>query len=87
MVLVDGRAGITRDEAAERLAEAGVSTSVHFHPLHLHSYYRGRFGYSRGAFPVAEQLADTVLSLPLSPALSDAQVDHVISVVRRIFGG
>lgn len=87
MVLVDGRAGITRDEAAERLAEAGVSTSVHFHPLHLHSYYRGRFGYSRGAFPVAEQLADTVLSLPLSPALSDAQVDHVISVVRRLFGG
>lgn len=87
MVLVDGRAGITRDEAAERLAEAGVSTSVHFHPLHLHSYYRDRFGYSRGAFPVAEQLADTVLSLPLSPALSDAQVDHVISVVRRIFGG
>lgn len=87
MVLVDGRAGITRDEAAERLAEAGVSTSVHFHPLHLHSYYRDRFGYSRGAFPVAEQLADTVLSLPLSPALSDAQVDHVISVVRRLFGG
>lgn len=84
-VLVDDAAPVTRDEAADRLAELGVATSVHFRALHLQGYYRDRFGYSRGAFPAAERISDAVLSLPLSPALTDAQVDHVITAVRHVF--
>ena len=78
--------GPSRDDVAERLADAGVATSVHFQALHLHSYYRDRFGFTRGMFPDAERIADTVLSLPLSPALTDAQVEQVIEAFRGVFG-
>ncbi len=87
VVLIDeAAAGLTRDEVANRLAAAGVASSVHFDAVHLHSYYRNRFGYRRGRYPAAERIADTVLSLPLSPAHSDAQIDQVIAAFRGVFG-
>jgi dTDP-4-amino-4,6-dideoxygalactose transaminase len=85
-VLVNQAGGPSRDEVAERLAAAGVSTSVHFDALHLHSYYRNRFGFRRGQFPAAERIADTVLSLPLSAALTNEQVEQVIAAFRGVFG-
>ena len=85
-VLIGDAAGRTRDDVADALADAGVASSVHFQAVHLHTYYRDRFGFSRGMFPAAERIADTVLSLPLSPALSDDQVDQVIEAFRGVFG-
>ena len=85
-VLIDRSGGLSRDAVADRLAEAGVSTSVHFDALHLHTFYRERFKTRRGQFPAAEAIADTVLSLPLSPALDDAQIDRVIDAFRGVFG-
>jgi dTDP-4-amino-4,6-dideoxygalactose transaminase len=85
-VLIDEGPGRSRDGVADCLAEAGVASSVHFQAVHLHSYYRDRFGFTRGAFPAAERIAETVLSLPLSPALSDRQVDQVIEAFRGAFG-
>ena len=82
MVRIDGSAGFTRDEVAELLAAAGVATSVHFQALHLLSYYRERFGYSRGAFPVAERLADEVLSLPMFPEITPDQQERVVDAIR-----
>jgi dTDP-4-amino-4,6-dideoxygalactose transaminase len=83
-VLVDPRvAGITRDDLEERLRARGISTSVHFRALHLHSYYRERFGFARGMFPVAEAVSDRTLSLPLASALSDEAVDRVIEAVHE----
>jgi dTDP-4-amino-4,6-dideoxygalactose transaminase len=86
-ILIDDSAGLTRDEVAAELGGAGVSTSVHFPAVHLHRYYAERFGLRRGQFPHAERIADTVLSLPVSPALSDLQVDFVIAAVRGVLGG
>ena len=85
-VLIDHGHGPSRDDVADHLALAGVSSSVHFQAVHLHTYYRERFGFRRGRFPAAERIADTVLSLPLSPALTDAQVEHVIETFRGAFG-
>lgn len=76
----------SRDRVADALADAGVATSVHFPAVHLHSFYRDRYGFRPGMFPVAERIADSVLSLPMSPALSDEQVDRVIDAVREVFG-
>jgi dTDP-4-amino-4,6-dideoxygalactose transaminase len=84
-VLIDDTRGPSRDDVAERLAAQGVATSVHFQAVHLHSYYRNRFGHTRGAFPEAERIADSVLSLPLSPALTPGQIDHVIDAFRGAF--
>jgi dTDP-4-amino-4,6-dideoxygalactose transaminase len=78
--------GPTRDEVAAALAEDGIATSVHFPVLHLTRYYRERFGFRQGQFPHAERLSNTILSLPLSPAHTDEQVEQVICAVRAAFG-
>jgi dTDP-4-amino-4,6-dideoxygalactose transaminase len=87
-ILVDRQSsGLSRDDLAETLAASGVASSVHFPAVHLHRYYVERFGFRRGEFPHAERIADSVLSLPLSSALTDAQVDAVARAVRGAFGG
>jgi dTDP-4-amino-4,6-dideoxygalactose transaminase len=71
-----------RDEVIRALGENGVGTSVHFIPLHLHPAYQAAFGYRRGACPVAERVFQRVLSLPIYPRMSDADVTRVIEAVR-----
>ena len=80
-VLVDPSADVTRDELHARLRDRGITASVHFRALHLHPFYQERFGLRRGMFPVAEAISDTTLSLPLSSALSTADVDRVIEAM------
>jgi len=71
-----------RDEMREALTAAGVETLIHYPiPPHLQRAYAG-LGYTRGAFPIAEKTADTVLSLPIGPAMTDAQVTTVIEALR-----
>jgi len=80
----DGSTGKPRDAMIERLKALGIGTSVHFIPLHLHSYYRDRFGYQPGDFPNALRLFNRSLSLPLYPALTDEQVEQVIESVAAV---
>ncbi len=61
---------IGRDEVIRRLSEAGIGTSVHFIPLHLHPHYQRRYGYRPGDFPVAEQIFERSISLPIWPGCS-----------------
>jgi dTDP-4-amino-4,6-dideoxygalactose transaminase len=83
-VLVDEQAaGISRDELASRLRTRGISTSVHFRAVHLHSFYQERFGLRRGMFPVAEAISDRTLSLPFSSSLSTLDADRVIEAVHE----
>ena len=81
-ILVDeARCGWSRDALQAELKKRGISTSVHFRAVHLHSYYATRFGFRRGMFPAAEFISDRTLSLPLSPALSDADIARTIEAV------
>jgi dTDP-4-amino-4,6-dideoxygalactose transaminase len=75
-------AGLTRAEFVERMRDAGIGTGWHFPAVHLQRYYRETYGYEPGGFPVAERLAERTVSIPLSPALTDAQVARVIRSVR-----
>jgi dTDP-4-amino-4,6-dideoxygalactose transaminase len=71
-----------REAWRARLTEAGVQTGVHYPiPVHLQPAYAD-LGYGRGDFPVSETLADQVLSLPIYPELTDAQVETVAGVIR-----
>jgi dTDP-4-amino-4,6-dideoxygalactose transaminase len=72
---------IGRDRFIEELTARNIGTSVHFIPVHLHSYYRGRYGYTPDAFPVAHANYRRLISLPLHPGLSDADVGDVIAAV------
>lgn len=65
-----------RDRVRKRLAEAGIDTRIHYPiPVHRQTPYRG---FARSPLPVTERLVETILSLPCSPELSDAQRDRVI---------
>jgi len=72
-----------RDQLQKSLAEAGVGTLIHYPvPPHLQPAYAA-LGYKRGNFPIAEELADQVLSLPMGPHLAEADQDRVVAEVRR----
>jgi len=72
---------IGRDRVVEELARRNVGTSVHFIPVHLHPYYRDRYGYRPGDFPVAADGYARMLSLPLYPGLTDADAGDVAAAV------
>jgi len=79
-----GRLKIDRDRFIEALHEHGIGTSVHFIPLHLHPYYRDRYGFRRGDFPNAEAAYDGAISLPLYPQLEEEKVKEIASAVRNL---
>ncbi len=72
---------IGRDRLIELLHARGIGTSVHFLPLHLHSLYRGAFGYRPGSFPRAERESARAISLPLYPGLSREAQDRVVGTL------
>jgi perosamine synthetase len=73
----------SRDETMGRLAEAGIPSRPYFTPIHLQSFYRERFGYGRGSFPVTETLGDVSLALPFSGVMTEEQVDLVCAELAR----
>jgi perosamine synthetase len=77
---------IDRDGFIDELRARNVGTSVHFIPLHLHPYYQQTWGYRSGQFPGAEEAWSRVVSLPLYPAMSDGDVDDVVSAVADVAG-
>ena len=78
------RLTLNRAEFIEALRAANIGTSVHFVPVHLHPFYRERFGYRRGDYPQAEGIYDRIVSLPLYPTLTPDDVQYVIATVKRV---
>ena len=76
--------GGTRANFVEGLKNHGVGSSVHFIPLHLHPYYRQRFGYSPNDFPVANDTYQRIVSLPIYPSMSDEVIDRVVKTVKKV---
>jgi dTDP-4-amino-4,6-dideoxygalactose transaminase len=79
VVRVDPR--VDRDQVMCRLAEAGVPTRAYFPPIHLQAYYRQRFGYHEGMFPLAEAAGRQVIALPFHNHLTEDQVDFICEVL------
>jgi len=75
-----------RDRLQARLAELGIGTLVHYPiPPHLQPAY-AELGIAEGRLPVSERIHREVLSLPMWPGMSDAQVDRVVEAVREACG-
>ncbi|HEU4628906.1 MAG TPA: DegT/DnrJ/EryC1/StrS aminotransferase family protein [Gemmatimonadaceae bacterium] len=75
---------IDRDRFIQELTERNIGNSVHFIPIHLHPYYREKYGYRPESLPVAYDSYRRMLSLPLSAGLTDADVDDVVDAVLDI---
>jgi dTDP-4-amino-4,6-dideoxygalactose transaminase len=87
VVLLDlERLRCNREEFAARLDERGVGTGLHFTAVHLHRYYRERYGYRAGDLPHTEWADARVLSLPLFPGMDEADVTRVCSAIRDVAG-
>jgi len=85
VVRINGRLlGIDRNRFIEELAEMNIGASVHFIPVHLHPYYRMTYGYRRGDYPVAENVYEGILSLPLYPKMKKEDMEVVIDAVKHI---
>ncbi|KRA76743.1 UDP-4-amino-4,6-dideoxy-N-acetyl-beta-L-altrosamine transaminase [Lysobacter sp. Root667] len=83
-VMVNGtRAGINRDTFLDRMNQLGVGTGVHYLSLPEHPYYQQRLGWHPEHYPNATRIGRETVSLPLSPKLTDADVDRVIATVGR----
>ena len=73
---------IDRDRVMEQLESRGIPSRVYFTPIHLEPYYRKRFGFKPGDFPVAERVAASILALPFHANLSDAEMDEVVDALQ-----
>ena len=72
---------IGRDRFIEEMGARNIGTSVHFIPLHLHPFYRDKYGYVPEDFPIAYGNYRRMLSLPLTPMLTDPDVADVVDAV------
>jgi len=80
-------AGMTREELQSKLAAKGIETDVHWPaPIHLQPWYQETFGYRPSMFPNSEKLAETVLSLPIHPAVTPQEIKYIADALHEIFG-
>ena len=73
-----------RERVFRALRAENIGVSVHYQPVHLHPYYRDRFGYHGGEYPVAEAAYERLVSLPMFHRMSEQDVDDVIQAVRKV---
>lgn len=85
MVLLDLEAlKCTREDFLKELANLGVEARIRFSAIHLHDYYKQKYGYKPGDFPVAEYVSERVFCLPLSPVLGEDDIRYIIHSVKKI---
>lgn len=85
-LLVTDDAPVDRDGFRDGLHAEGIGSGIHYAPLHRHPYYRDRFGYTDEQFPQAAFIGSRTLSLPLSPKITDAEVERITAAVRKVAG-
>jgi perosamine synthetase len=77
-------AGSDRDGVIRSLGERGIAAKAYLPCIHLQPFYRERFGYRGGEFPVAEQVAERSLALPFFTGITEDQVERVCTAMREL---
>jgi perosamine synthetase len=76
----------TRADLFTALRAEGIGVNVHYIPVHLHPFYRDRFGTEPGMCPVAEAAYEEIVSLPIFPRMRDDDAGDVIDAARKVMG-
>jgi perosamine synthetase len=79
-------ASADRDGVIEALAAEGIQSKAYLPCIHLMPFYRDRFGFSGGEFPVAERVAERSIALPFHPAMSEGEVERVCNALAGALG-
>ena len=85
-VLVEPGAALTRDQLLDALSERRIGAGVHYRGVHLHPFYRDKYGLEPKQFPVATDISDRTLSLPLSPKVTQRDQDDVVDALTELLG-
>lgn len=78
------RLSVDRATVFAALRAEGIGCNVHYIPVHLHPFYRERFGTGPGLCPEAESAYEELLTLPLFPGMTDGDAEDVIAAVRKV---
>ena len=73
-----------RPEIFRALRSENIGVNVHYVPVHMHPYYRQRFGFKGGEYPIAEAAYERLLSLPMFHAMTEADVDDVARALGKV---
>jgi len=76
--------GKDRGVVFRSLRSSGIGANVHYIPVHLHPYYRKKFGTGPGQCPIAESAYEQIISLPIFPRMTLVEVNHVIQAIRKV---
>jgi perosamine synthetase len=75
-----------RGQVFRALRAENIGVNVHYIPVHRHPYYRDRFGYRGGEYPIAEDAYERLISIPMFHGMGDRDVEDVIDAVRKVVG-
>lgn len=73
-----------RREVFEALRAENIGVNVHYLPVHLFSFYRERFGYRKGDYPLAEKYYEQTMTLPIFPKMTKEDIEDVIKAVQKV---
>jgi dTDP-4-amino-4,6-dideoxygalactose transaminase len=79
-----GRFTAGRKEIFQALRAENIQVNVHYIPVHLHPYYRQRFGYKGGEYPVSEAAYERLITLPLFHGMTDQDAEDVVAALRKV---
>jgi dTDP-4-amino-4,6-dideoxygalactose transaminase len=75
---------VDRDQVINALLAENIGASMHFWPLHMHPYYRQKYGYRPDDFSVSRRVGESVLSLPLVPQMTHQEAQDVVTAVQKV---
>jgi UDP-4-amino-4-deoxy-L-arabinose-oxoglutarate aminotransferase len=75
---------IDRDAFIGELGARGIGAGLHFTPVHMHAYYREKYGFEPGCLPVTEAAGERIVSLPLYPLLTPEQQQRVVAAIKDV---
>jgi dTDP-4-amino-4,6-dideoxygalactose transaminase len=83
--IIPERWKISRNKLISEINNRGIGTSVHYKPVHMHSYYINKYNYKANDYPIAKRLSETVITIPLYPKLTNIEVDYIVKVVNELW--
>jgi len=74
---------VGRKEIFKTFQKYGLGVQIHYMPIHLHPFYRKKFNYKKGSFPIAEKYYERAITLPIFPKMKNEEIDNVIKIVKK----
>lgn len=84
LILEDGRWRVGRDRVIAALLRENIGAALHYRAVHTHRYYRDKYGYQPEDYPSAYTIGERIFSLPMTPGMSEMDVEDVVTAVRKV---